>query len=178
MAIASMQLERASIADYESVLAFYKDVTDRTPGIADYAQWQCGKHPSAEGLKAIITDRSLYLYRNSGKIVGAMAVAMHQDNNYRAVEWSVKAADDEVAVLSILAVTPDFQGSGIGAKMVQKAISIAQKNNKKAIRLDTTATNTPAQRLYKRLGFEYRGQQHLLAENTGWIDFFFFEHLL
>lgn len=173
-----MQLDRASIADFESVLAFYNDVTDRTPGIANYAQWQCGKHPSAEGLKAIIQDNSLYLYKNGGKIVGSMAVAMHQDNDYRAVEWSVNAADNEVAVLSLLAVTPDLQGAGIGATMVQEAILIAQKNNKKAIRLDTTATNTPAQRLYKRLGFEYRGQQHLLAENTGWIDFFFFEHIL
>ena len=25
------------------------------------------------------------------------------------------------------------------------------------------------------LGFEYRGQQHLYAENTGWTDFYFFE---
>ena len=24
--------------------------------------------------------------------------------------------------------------------------------------------------------FEYRGQQHLYAENTGWTDFYFFEY--
>ena len=28
---------------------------------------------------------------------------------------------------------------------------------------------------YHRLGFEYRGKQHLYAENTGWTDFYFFE---
>ncbi len=33
-----------------------------------------------------------------------------------------------------------------------------------------------AHRLYERLGFEYRGKQHLFAENTGWTDFYFFEY--
>ena len=44
------------------------------------------------------------------------------------------------------------------------------------IRLDALASNTPAHRIYERLGFEYRGKQHLYAENTGWTDFFFFEY--
>ena len=35
--------------------------------------------------------------------------------------------------------------------------------------------HTPAHKIYKALGFEYRGQQHLYAENTGWTDFYFFE---
>ena len=45
----------------------------------------------------------------------------------------------------------------------------------KAIRLDALASNTPAHKIYKALGFEYRGKQHLYAENTGWTDFYFFE---
>ena len=38
------------------------------------------------------------------------------------------------------------------------------------------ASNTPAHKIYKALGFEYRGKQHLYAENTGWTDFYFFEY--
>jgi hypothetical protein len=34
---------------------------------------------------------------------------------------------------------------------------------------------TYAHKIYERLGFEYRGKQHLYAENTGWTDFYFFE---
>lgn len=37
------------------------------------------------------------------------------------------------------------------------------------------ASNTPARRMYERLGFEYRGKQNLYAENTGWTDFLFYE---
>ncbi len=47
--------------------------------------------------------------------------------------------------------------------------------SKGTVRLDALASNTPAHRIYERLGFEYRGQQHLYAENTGWTDFYFFE---
>ncbi len=35
---------------------------------------------------------------------------------------------------------------------------------------------TPAQRLYERLEFVCRGRQHLMAENTGWTDFLFYEY--
>ena len=34
---------------------------------------------------------------------------------------------------------------------------------------------TYAHKIYERLGFEYRGKQHLYAENTNWTDFYFFE---
>ena len=54
--------------------------------------------------------------------------------------------------------------------------SIAQNNGMQAIRLDALASNTPAHKIYERLGFEYRGKQHLYAENTGWMDFDFFEY--
>ena len=40
---------------------------------------------------------------------------------------------------------------------------------------DALASNIPAHKIYKSLGFEFRGQQHLYAENTGWTDFYFFE---
>ncbi len=56
-----------------------------------------------------------------------------------------------------------------------RSIRLATSAGKKSIRLDALASNTPAHRLYERLGFEYRGKQHLYAENTGWTDFFFFE---
>ena len=91
-----MRLNRAIIEDYESIIAFYDDVTDRTPEMDKYARWQKGKHPTHDGIKAI--------------------------------------------------------------------------------RLDALASNTPAHKIYKALGFEYRGKQHLYAENTGWTDFYFFEY--
>ena len=173
-----MKLQQASITDYESILSFYDDVTERTPEIERYARWQKGKHPTAEGIMAYIQEGSLYLHKEGEAIVGVMALTMYQGEDYHAIEWSRSVADDEVAVIHILAVSPEKQGSGIGSEMIRETIRLAKSKGMKAIRLDALATNTPAHKIYEHLGFEYRGKQYLYAENTGWTDFYFFEYQL
>lgn len=172
-----MRIETATQEDFDSLIAFYDDVMERTPEIVIYARWQKGKHPTIEGIKAYIDEGSMYLYKESGIIAGAMAVTMYQGDDYHAIEWSKKVADNEVAVIHILAVSPDKQGTGIGSEMIRETIRLARENGMKAIRLDALASNTPAHRIYERLGFQYKGKQHLYAENTGWTDFYFFEYV-
>lgn len=171
-----MKIELATIEDYESILAFYDDVTDRTPDMECFARWQKRKHPSIDGIRAYIEEGSMYLYKENDTIVGAMAVTMYQGEDYHAIKWSQQVFDNEAAVIHILAVSPDAQGKGIGSEMIREAIRLGWTNGMKAIRLDALASNTPAHRIYKSLGFEYRGKQHLYAENTGWTDFYFFEY--
>ncbi len=171
-----MRLELATQKDFDAIITFYDDVTERTPEMATYARWSKGKHPTAEGIRAYIEEGSMYLYRKHDVITGAMAVTMYQGEDYHTIEWSLQIADDEAAVIHILAVGPDSQGEGIGTEMIREAIRIAKMKGKKSVRLDALASNTPAHRIYERIGFEYRGKQHLFAENTGWTDFYFFEH--
>ena len=170
-----MKLELATQNDYDAIIAFYDDVTERTPEMATYARWSKGKHPTVEGIKAYIDERSMFLYRANSVIVGAMAVTMYQGEDYHAIDWAQQVPDDRVAVIHILAVSPDVQGKGIGSEMIREAIRMAENKGMQAIRLDALASNTLAHRLYERLGFEYRGKQHLYAENTEWTDFYFFE---
>lgn len=170
-----MKLNQAVIEDYDSIIAFYDDVTDRTPKLATYARWSKRKHPTLEGIRDYIEEGSMYLYKEGNVIVGAVAVTMYQGEDYHAIEWSQQVADDKAAVMHVLAVSPDYQGKGIGSDMVREAINLAKENGMQAIRLDALASNTPAHRMYERLDFEYRGKQHLYAENTGWTDFYFFE---
>ena len=171
-----MILQQATLTDYESVLAFYEDVIERTPHIDIYARWSKGRHPTPAGIHTFIGEGSLYLHRIDDVILGAMVVTMYQGEDYHAIKWAQDVTDDDVAVIHMLAVSPDCQGQGIGAGMVKAAILLARERGKKSIRLDALPSNTPGHRLYERLGFEYRGKQHLYAENTGWTDFFFFEY--
>ena len=67
-----MRLELATQNDFDAIIAFYDDVTERTPEMATYARWSKGKHPTVEGIRAYIDEGSMYLYRESGAIVGAM----------------------------------------------------------------------------------------------------------
>lgn len=170
-----MRLELATRQDFESIMAFYDDVIENTLEIELYARWMKGKHPTSDGIMSYIDKGTMYLYKDNGSIVGAMAVTMYQTEEYHAVEWLQNVADDEVAVIHILAVSPDRQSEGIGSEMIREAVRLVKANGMKAVRLDALASNTPAHKVYKRLGFEYRGKQLLFAENTGWTDFYFFE---
>ena len=170
-----MILQRATPEDYAAILAFYDDVIERTPHVEKYALWKKGKHPTAEGIRSYIEEGSMYLYKENGVIVGAMALTMYQGEDYHAVAWSEALQDEEVAALHIFAVSPDYQGRGIGSRMVRAAIELAREKGKRAVRLDTLASNIPAQHLYESLGFRFRGKQYLYAENTAWTDFYFYE---
>ena len=172
----NLELKLATQNDFDSIIAFYDDVIERTPCIERFARWSKGKHPTLEGIKAYINEGSMYLYKANDTIVGAMALTMYQGEDYHTIKWTKQVADDKVAVIHILAISPESQGAGIGSEMVREAIRLAQSRDMQAIRLDALSSNTPAHKLYERLGFEYRGKQHLYAENTGWTDFYFFEH--
>jgi hypothetical protein len=90
-----MRLEQATQKDFEAIIAFYDDVTERTPDMAVYARWIKGKHPTQESIRTYIDEGSMYLYREEGGIVGAMAVTMYQGEDYNAIEWARQVGDDE-----------------------------------------------------------------------------------
>ncbi|KFG82367.1 L-A virus GAG protein N-acetyltransferase [Metarhizium anisopliae] len=53
----------------------------------------------------------------------------------------------------MLAVESSFRGHGIATALVQQAIDAMTKRNADEIVLETEESNTPAMRLYERLGF-------------------------
>ena len=65
-----MVLQRASLEDYDSIIAFYDDVIERTPEIEKHARWQHGKHPTADGIKSYVNEGYMYLYKEQDTIVG------------------------------------------------------------------------------------------------------------
>ena len=106
-----MRLNKSTIEEFESIIAFYDDVTDRTPDMERFARWQKGKHPTHDGIRAYIEEGSMFLYKENGAIVGAMAVTMYQGErlrvgeqssgmDYHAIEWSQQVLDNEAVMNS------------------------------------------------------------------------------
>lgn len=173
-----MSLLKAEKENLPDILDFYHSVIDHTENMERYARWKKGMHPSIDTIKEYLDRDAMYLYMDHAIIVGAMAVTMEQGSDYHKIAWEIKAEDHEVAVVHILGVNADYQGQGIGKRMVDAAIQLARDNHKKAIRLDALASNIPAQHMYEEKGFVLRGTQNLYAENTGWTDFLFYERVL
>ena len=56
-------------------------------------------------------------------------------------------------------------------------MGVAVRNGKKALRLDVLKLNLPAQKMFEKAGFIYRGEQRIYAENTGMMDFLYYEKI-
>ena len=161
--------------EFAMVREKYIKVIEHTKDMDMYARWIYGKHPTEAMLQSYIDRQEMYLYMNGQNVAGMVAITMYQGADYHEIVWGKNLKDNEVASLHILAVDPEYQGKGVSERMMREIISLAKKSERKAIRLDALATNIPAQRLYEKLGFVYRGKQTLFAENTGWTDFLYYE---
>lgn len=54
----------------------------------------------------------------------------------------------------------------------------ARETGQKAIRLDVIEDNLPAEKLYRKLGFQYITSHRLFYEDTGWYEFHLYEYRL
>lgn len=171
-------LVQAVQSDFEKVKAAYIEIINHTPGMDRYARWEYGKHPTDESIKAYIDAGNMYMFMDGEIVVGVVAITFVQGDDYHPVKWQISAKDDEVVVLHLLGITPKYHGAGVGRKMLQEVWKIASEKKMKACRVDTLASNIPAQKFYERLGFVYCGKQHWYADNTGWTDFYLYEYEL
>ena len=173
-----MQLIKAQEKDFERVCDLYTRIIGETAGMEQYARWKKGLYPTEEGIRAYMAEGALYLLSDGDSLAGAMAITMEQGEDYHEIAWERKVPDNNVAVVHIFGVSPDYQRRGTGRDMLRKAILLARENHKKAVRLDALASNTPARHLYESEGFRYRGKRRRYADNTGWTDFCFYEYSL
>ena len=153
----------------------YIEVIEHTKNMNIHAKWIYGQHPTDAMIQSYIDRQEMYLFMDGQNVAGMTAITMYQGEDYHEIPWSQNLKDDEVASLHILTITPEYQGKDMSKRMMAEIISLAMKKGKKAIRLDALASNIPAQHMYEKLGFVYRGKRNLYAENTGWTDFLYYE---
>jgi len=91
--------------------------------------------------------------------------------NYQCVIGFYDAQPKEVVCYAVLmigfeesnllniSVNPDFQQQGIGRRLMEHLLLISRINQAKNMWLEVRASNTPAIRLYQKLGFDQIGQR-------------------
>lgn len=65
----------------------------------------------------------------------------------------LQVIEDEAEILTFC-VSPEFQGQGIGKKILQEVIENIEESNGKEIILDVSKANSSARHIYTQLGFE------------------------
>lgn len=79
------------------------------------------------------------------------------------------ALGERVALLEDMVVSPNVRSTGVGSKLLQRAIELARLNGCKRITLLTDVTNESAQRFYQRHSFDYSAMIPLRLSLSEWI---------
>ena len=172
-----MRLIKANEHDFEKITQFYRDVIAHTERMDIYARWVYGQHPTDEMIRSYIQTGAMYCCVKDGAILSAFAVTQ-QGEDYHDAAWALPLEDDEVSVVHLLCVAPEWQGQGVARGTMERVTALSREMGRKAVRLDALASNTPAHRLYEALGFQKRDQRWWYAANVGWTDFFLYELVL
>lgn len=127
-----IKLKRATLEDIDDILEIEKSLDGKT-----YSALKDSKELIDE-----IASRVFYLIKENDEIVG---------------EVSYKIKDDGHVYLNNLAVAPQFQGRGVGRRVM--GMILEELKDKKSIDLVTHPANSKAIRLYESLGFKQSGEQ-------------------
>ncbi len=173
-----MRLLQAKDTDLQRVREHYRNIIKKTPDIHKHSMWEVDVHPSEQDLKDYIAQGAMYLLLEGDQIVGSMALADGQDPDYALVAWGRELPEEEVCSVHILGVSPDLQRRGIGGRLVDEALALGRAKGKKALRLNTLSSNTPAQHLYASKGLQLCGEHRVPRYGDDFPSFYYYEYLL
>lgn len=144
----------ATAADIEPLLKLYQDVQDYVAGSDNDPLWQIGVHPSRKDLEDAISEGGLLVLRDGEALAGAVIVNDERAQGYEDNPWKVQAPPDEVQIIHLFCIHPNYQGRGLARKLLESTYDVARARGAKAIRLDTLVENKRAQRTYEALGYD------------------------
>ena len=151
-----MKLIQCDESRLPAVTEFYHKAIEYFETHVNYPFWS-SEHPSDESITEAVRRGEQYICVEDGEIIGALLLSEDPDGDYEAGGWSRDLKEGEYLSVHVLAVSSECYQGGVGSFMVGECISIARSKGYKALRLDIVPTNTPAERLYKKMGFVYAG---------------------
>ena len=119
-----------------------------------------------ESLRKLIEDGHgvCLIAMDEDKVVGTLSIVRQKINR-----WYYKG---ETLKIRLVGVLPQYYGKHIGSQLVSEAISYFKNSGYCNIIVQTPANNYPAQKLYKKFGFEkvryYNNKDHDVIDYAYW----------
>ncbi len=174
----NIKIEKAGIGHIEEITQLYDSLNDYLAATVNYPGWKKGIYPIREDALKGISEDSLYVALDHGKIAGSIILNHEPENGYGSVNWTSNEDYCKIYVIHTLAVEPYYLKKGIGEGLMQFSIEQGRRDGMKALRLDVYEKNSPAIKLYEKLGFSYAGTADLGYSSYGLDRFRLYERCL
>ena len=112
-------------------------------------QWELD-YPRYKNFFGDVETKSLYLYKDNGKIVGSCTVLRENDPPYKTIDSWIK---NKSLVIHRMLVHPDYQNKGIAKVFINNAIKLCKQGNYESIKTDTHLENYKMRNFLKKNGF-------------------------
>ena len=148
----------AKISEKDAILDLYTEAR-KAGRISGDCDWN-DDYPNEEILDQDYRENGIFVHAENGNIMAAVSLLETDDLDQEPLNWK----DLKSCVPARLCVSVDFQNQGIARLVMQELISHAKKNGYQSMRLLASVVNKPANRLYRRIGFTYKGPVRLYGK--------------
>lgn len=146
------QIRLATMADLDAVADLYQQVCAHQSQDQYGADWTWGDYPSVAGLRQYLAKERIVTGWVNNQLVGAGVLTAGEDESYRQVQWPTAVADDQIVVLHLFTVHPDFRRTGVASQMFQGVLKAAKQAGFGVLHLDVLEGNLPSEKLYLKNG--------------------------
>ena len=162
-----INIRKATYKYVENVLNLYKDLIEKIKNYKHNPEWIYNIYPKESNIINSIKTNELYVGETDSKIVSSMVLDNTPNKGFENIEWKMKLNYNEVYVIHLLAVHPDYNKRGFGKKMLEYSFKKAIENSIKSIRLSIVKRNLPVEKFYYKFGFEYISSMEVYDEDRG-----------
>ncbi len=157
-----MEIRKCGEEDVVRTGIFYdRTVLRLIRGRINYPRWIWRVYPSGSFVEAMVADRCQYICERERKIAAAFVLNTDPLGDYRKGRWHMDLPNGAYMVVHALAVSPEFQRTGIGSAILRFCAETARAEGYSALRADVVPANFPARKLFEKNGFLYAGDADL-----------------
>ena len=118
-------------------------------------------YPGEEEIQNDLASGTLYVLERDGEVIGAISIVPENETDDLDC-WKVKENAREFARV---VVRPDCQHQGLSFYLVDGIIQELKKQHAAAIHIAVAKRNIPAQKLYRKMGFDFCGESEIFGSN-------------
>ncbi|WP_422861782.1 GNAT family N-acetyltransferase [Flagellimonas sp. W118] len=152
----------AKISEIDDIMTITRACADKMIQNGIY-QWN-EHYPTKSAFLKDLERKELYVKQYEGKVIGAIVISTHMDDEYMPIEWLTPNGNS--TYIHRVCIHPDFQGMGYAQELMDYAEAYSRENNFKSVRLDTFSQNKRNQRFYEQRGYQRLGDIFFPKQST------------